>query len=59
MSKKTVDCDASSDDMNSAITKSIHSLSDNTRKLMVFPNILQNICLSDSIGKSKLIITTI
>ena len=54
-----MDSDPSSDGMNSAITKSIHSLSDNTRKLMVFPNILQNICLSDSIGKSKLIITTI
>lgn len=53
MSKKTVNIDTSSDNMNSSINKS--SQSNNTKMFILPPNVLQNICLSNSIEKGKLI----
>lgn len=54
MSKKTVNIDTSSDNMNSSINKSSQS-SNNTKMFILPPNVLQNICLSNSIEKGKLI----
>lgn len=48
MSKKTVDSGASSDSINSSITKS-----NNTRMFIIPPDVLQNICITDSKTKGK------
>lgn len=53
MSKKTVNTDTSSDNMNSSINKSNQS-SNNTKMFILPPNVFQNICLSNSIEKGKL-----
>lgn len=54
MSKQTVEPAASSDNVNSSIIKSGHSSTGNTKMFIIPPNLLQNICVGESIGKGKL-----
>ncbi|KOC69943.1 General transcription factor 3C polypeptide 2 [Habropoda laboriosa] len=59
MNKKTVDSDTSSDNVNSSIIKSSRSLTGNTKMFILPPNVLQNICMSDSIAKGGHIISAL